>query len=274
MQVCTPDEQGSRGHANVNPHVNSPFQSSPFGRPKISFGSGPLTPGIKSLIIACVVVYFFQALVPGNWPERLLGLSPDGLIGHLYLWQPVTYLFLHSTTSIFHLLFNMLMLWMFGGELERRWGTQAFLQYYFICGVGAGLFSVALDVLVGLFAGEGLVLTTVPTIGASGAVYGLLAAQGILFPNRMLLVFLFFPMRMRSAVLLMAAVMLWVALSTEGSTVNHVAHLGGMGIGWVYLQRAWNPLRIWRDWQWKRRRKKYRVVADIDDDDDDKHRFH
>jgi hypothetical protein len=67
---------------------------------------------------------------------------------------------------------------------------------------------------------------------------------------------------------------LFVTLNAQGSAVNNVAHLGGMGIGWIYLQRAWNPLRLWRDWQWKRRRKRYHVVADIDDDKDDPYRFH
>ena len=256
--------------------MNSPFQSSPYGRPRITFGSGPLTPGIKGIIIACVGMFFLQALVPGNWLEIYLGLSSQGLLGNYFLWQPLTYLFLHSTGNLFHLLFNMLMLWMFGGELERRWGTQSFLQYYFLCGVGAGLASIALDVLPGLIMGQGLTLGTIPTIGASGAVYGLLAAQAVLFPNRTLLVFLFFPMRMRVAVFLMAAITLWVAIgsanSGSGTPINHVAHLGGMVIGWAYLHRAWNPMRLWRDWRWQQKRKKYRVVSDISDDD--QQRYH
>ena len=238
----------------------------------MTIGSGPLTPGIKGIIFACVGMFLLQALVPGGNLERFLGLSSDGLLGRFFLWQPFTYLFLHSTAGIFHLLFNMLMLWMFGGELERRWGTQAFLQYYLACGIGAGLVSVFLDAGVNFLFGSGPVLSLVPTIGASGAVYGLLAAQGILFPNRMLLVFLFFPMRMRPAVLLMAGITFWIALSSPGSSVNHVAHLGGMVIGWMYLQRIWNPIKLWRDWRWSQRRKRYHVVEDIKDDDH--YRFH
>ena len=130
--------------------MSSPFHSSPYGRPRISFGSGPLTPGIKGIIITCVVMFLVQVMVPGDILERVLGLSAYGTLGRFFLWQPVTYLFLHSTAGVFHLLFNMLMLWMFGGELERRWGTQAFLQYYFACGIGAGLLSITLDVVAQL----------------------------------------------------------------------------------------------------------------------------
>ncbi len=252
--------------------MGSPFN--PYrqggGQPRFVFGGGGLTPGIKGLIIDCVAMFLLQGLLPGWNLEGKLGLSAEGLIGDLHLWQPVTYLFLHSTSGILHLLFNMLMLWMFGTELERRWGTQAFLQYYLFCGVGAGLCSVAVTWLGGLLGAS--VNPAIATIGASGAVYGLLAAQAILFPDRMILLFLFFPIRMRPAVLLMAAITLWSSLSAPGSTINHVAHLGGMGLGWVYLHRAWNLRRLWHEWRWKSRRKRYRVVSDIRDDD--RYRFH
>jgi len=154
-----------------------------------------MTPGVKGIIIACVIIFLAQSVLPGatydpvrpgelgNSFEELFGLSSQGFIGKLRLWQPVTYLFLHSTQGLFHLLFNMLMVWMFGCELERRWGTQAFLQFYLFCGVGAGLLSVGADILFAAF-GSGLWLSPVVTIGASGAVYALLAAQGILFPTR------------------------------------------------------------------------------------------
>ena len=153
--------------------MSNPFHSqSPYGHGRVSIGPGPLTPGIKALIIACVVVFFVQAVLPGYEFDQTFGLSSYGLIGQWRAWQPVTYLFLHSTDVLFHLIFNMLMLWMFGTELERRWGMQAFLQYYFFCGVGAGLLSVLLDVLTGLV-GSGPLLSATYTLGASGAVFGL-----------------------------------------------------------------------------------------------------
>jgi membrane associated rhomboid family serine protease len=125
-----------------------------------------------------------------------------------------------------------------------------------------------------VFAGfsSGSWTSSVVTIGASGAVYGLLVAQGILFPNRVILLFLFFPMRMRTAVLIMAGIAFWVAFTSSGSAVNHIAHLGGMAFGWIYLHQAWNLCRIWHEWRWKVRRRKYRVVKDIRDDD--RYHFH
>ena len=251
------------------------------------FGGGPLTPAIKGIIIACVIVFLIQTML-GSQPQLLqcsetgpqglqtiisdplspyFGLSSACFVKKLWIWQPVTYLFLHG--GLFHVLINMLVLWMFGAELERRWGTRAFLQFYLVCGVGAGLSIVAADPLVSLLpsaARQGW-LSSIPTVGASGAVYGIMAAQAILFPNKMLLLFLFFPMRMRAAVLLLAAIMLFSQLTTPGSGISHVAHLGGMLCAWIYLHRMWNIPKMWKDWRWRVRRKKYRVVADIHDDD-------
>lgn len=258
-----------------------------YGRPSMVFGGGPLTPAIKGIIIACVIVFLIQAML-GVQPQSLncsgagsqveqslrleplnhyFGLSSACFLKKLWFWQPVTYLFLHG--GLFHILMNMLVLWMFGAELERRWGSRAFLQFYLVCGVGAGLSIVALDPLVSLLpaaARQGW-LSSIPTVGASGAVYGIMAAQAILFPNKMLLLFLFFPMRMRAAVLLLAAIMLFSQLTTPGSGISHVAHLGGMLFAWIYLHRLWNIRKMWKDWRRRVRRKKYRVVADIHDDD-------
>ncbi|MFQ5767339.1 MAG: rhomboid family intramembrane serine protease [Acidobacteriota bacterium] len=248
-----------------------PYSSSPL-RPRLSFGGGALTPGIKIIIITCVVVFLMQALVPGQILEQIFGLSPAAFLRHFWLWQPVTYLFLHSTVTLMHLLINMLMLWMFGTELERRWGTQAFLQFYLVCGIGAGLFTVAAAPLSYLVGASPVLFSSTPTIGASGAIYGLMAAHAILFPDRIILLLFIFPMRMRPAVLLMAGLTFFNALSAPGSTISHVAHLGGMVVAWLYLRRAWNPFRMWKEWRWRSRRRKYRVITDLHDEDDA--RFH
>ena len=236
----------------------------------MTFGGGPLTPAIKTIMIICVAVFLVQNIVArstGSYQlTEIFGLSPAAFLTSFWVWQPVTYLFLHG--NLMHIVINMLVLWMFGTELERRWGTAAFVQFYFICGVGAGLTSVLLDVLMLPFSdGGSLAALRTGTIGASGAIFGLMAAQAILFPNRMLLLFFFFPMRMRPAVLLLAAMMLFTQLSAPGGSVNHVAHLGGMAFAWLYLNRVWNVRKLWLDWRWKARRRKYRVVADIQDDD-------
>ncbi|MFQ5670835.1 MAG: rhomboid family intramembrane serine protease [Acidobacteriota bacterium] len=221
------------------------------------------------MIIGCVAVFFIQSLAPRGTLELLFGLSPYSFIHRWWLWQPVTYLFLHDPGNIFHLVFNMLMLWMFGADLERRWGTQPFIQFYMVCGIGAGLLSVAMDILRSLAWPDPLTggLSLVPTIGASGAIYGLLAAHAILFPDRMLLLFLVFPMRMRPAVLIMTALTFFAAWNAPGSGINHVAHLGGMAFAWIYLHRAWNLRRTWADWRWRMHRRKYRILPDIHDDD-------
>src|ERR687891_2121392 len=108
-----------------------------------SFGPGPLTPAVKALLIANTVMFAATFVMP-ELPMRL-GLRPATVVGGLAVWQLVTYLFLHA--SFFHILFNMLTLWMFGVELERMWGTKYFTQYYFAAGIGAGITQVVLGLL-------------------------------------------------------------------------------------------------------------------------------
>src|SRR4029078_6896437 len=141
----------------------SPYASS------FSFGPGPISTALKGIIIANVVMFlattFFRTLVP------VLGLCPALVVRDLWVWQVATYMFLHG--GLFHILFNMLALWMFGTELERTWGTQYFLKFYFVPGVGAGLLPVSVSLLPFDFARE---IYRSNVIGASGAVYGLLLA--------------------------------------------------------------------------------------------------
>src|SRR5207247_4058054 len=130
----------------------------------ISFG-GPLTPVVKKIIIACVSVFVVQ-LIAGNPIIQYFSLIPEAVLGNLYFWQLLTYMFLHG--GIFHLLFNMLALFMFGCEMERHWGGQRFLHYYLITGIGAGLCVF-------------LIPSTypIPTLRPSGAIYGVLLAYGM-----------------------------------------------------------------------------------------------
>ncbi|MFQ5720420.1 MAG: rhomboid family intramembrane serine protease [Acidobacteriota bacterium] len=242
------------------------------GQRRILIGGGPLTPAIKGIIVTCVTVFLIQTILTATLGQdplsTLFGLSSKTVLTSFWVWQPVTYLFLHG--GLLHIVFNMLFLWMFGTELERRWGAQAFVQFYLFCGIGAGLTSILLDPVAHLFGFGEAWVSARATVGASGAIYGVMAAQAILFPDKLLLLFLVIPMRMRQAVLLLAGIMLFTQLTTPGSGVNNVAHLGGMVFAWLYLRRVWNLRRLWADWRWRVRRKKYRVVADIRDDD----RFH
>lgn len=232
----------------------------------IVFG-GPLSPGVRMLLFANIGVFVFQLisnLVAQVRLERLFGLVPYDVVHNLFLWQGVTYLFLHG--GFFHILFNMLALYMFGTELEWLWGTPRFLRFYFITGIGAALCSV-------LVAPN----STIPIIGASGAIYGLLAAYGLLFPDRTLLLYFVIPIKAKYFVLILGAITFWSSLTSSGSGVAHVAHLGGLLFGWLYLRGLprrgsfRNPLRGWRErWRRERLRRKFKVYyRNTRGDDDD-----
>ncbi len=151
-----------------------------------SFGPGPMTPAVKWLLISNIAIF----LITSFWPDpvRVLGLRPLEVWGGLRVWQVATYMFLHA--NLLHVGFNMLALWMFGVELERLWGTRFFVRYYAITGVGAGLCVM----LVSVFSTQ---LAQAATIGASGAIFGLLMAYALYFPHRQILLFLLFPVSSR-----------------------------------------------------------------------------
>jgi membrane associated rhomboid family serine protease len=222
----------------------------------VSFGPGPLTPAIRLIVIANVVAFLASAVVPDF--NVLLGLQPVAVLGHLSLWQLGTYMFLHG--GIFHLLFNMLALWMFGVELERMWGTRYFARYYLTTGVGAAVLTVLLSLMPGTFGAQ---LYYSLTVGASGAVYGLLLAYGLYFPNRPIYMYMVFPIPAKYFVLIMGAISLFSSLG-ESSGVAHTAHLGGLVVGYVYLKGGrMRPLAEltyrFRKWKINRNRKRFDV---------------
>jgi membrane associated rhomboid family serine protease len=191
-----------------------------------SFGPGPMTPAVKWLIITNVVVFVIQQIYPPV--IEYFGLAPQAVVEDLWIWQPLTYLFFHG--GFFHILFNMLIVWMFGVTLERMWGTQFFLKYYFIAGIGAGLTVL----LVGLLPFAATAPTYYAlTIGASGAIYGLLLAFAVYFPDRPILMFLLFPVPAKYFVMILGAIAL---LSGPGGRVSNAAHLGGLVVGYLYLK--------------------------------------
>ena len=136
-------------------------------------------------------------------------------------------MFIHG--GVFHLLFNMLMLWMFGSELCRLWGIKFFLKYYLICGIGAGLTVVLLS-----FVTPSTFMN--PTVGASGAIFGLFLAYGLVFKDRLLYVLGVVPVKALRLVLIMAGIELIALLSQGDSSISHLAHLGGLLTGYVYLK--------------------------------------
>ncbi len=200
----------------------------------------PLTKAVKALIITNVVVWVGLVLVVQNLilgDNRVfdwLALSPARVISDFYIWQVFTYMFLH-TTGVFHILFNMLVLWWFGAELEMRWGPRFFVTYYLVCGVGAGIIYLFGTFAYYLATGKVLAMAA-PLVGASGATYGLLLAFGMLFGERVIYFMMLFPMKAKYFVMIMGAVELVTMLdSGNGSSVANLAHLGGLAAGFVYL---------------------------------------
>jgi membrane associated rhomboid family serine protease len=228
-----------------------------------------ITPGVQWLVVATVAAFFLQVLVrvfagPLAHQKMLLwfGLVPSGVVPGLRIWQPFTYLFLHDPDDYFHVLFNMLMLWMFGRELELVWGKARFIRYYFLTGVGAGLLEVLVKTVPTFW---GYAPSDLPTIGASGAIFGIFAACAILFPDRQLSFFLL-PIRlsMRSFVLILAAMEFFLPLLLRSARddVSHICHLGGMLVGWLYLRRGsflYSARNTITDWQYRRNRKRFEV---------------
>jgi membrane associated rhomboid family serine protease len=194
-----------------------------------SFGPGPLTPAIKLIVAANVVVFLADSIVPAMAPA--FGLYPADVIGELQVWRMVTYMFLHG--GIFHILFNMLALWMFGVELERMWGSRYFTRFYFVSGVGAALTTLLLSLLPFSFAN---LLYSSLTIGASGAVYGILLAYAMYFPHRPIYVYFIFPIPAKYFVMIMGAISLYSSMSAGGGGVAHSTHLGGLVAAYLYLK--------------------------------------
>jgi membrane associated rhomboid family serine protease len=234
-----------------------PRRPSSYGS-SFSFGPGPLSTALKGLIGANVLLFLAQLLLP-----RLtfwLGLQPAAVVGHLEVWQLATYMFLHA--GLFHILFNMLALWMFGTELERIWGTRYFLKFYFVTGIGAAALTVLVSLLPFEFA-EALRYSVI--IGASGSIYGLLLAYALYFPDRPIYMYLVFPIPAKYFVMIMGAIAFYSSLSSQGGVAN-ATHLGGLIVGYLYLKSARvHPLAElkYRYTKWKigRMRKKFDVYS-------------
>jgi membrane associated rhomboid family serine protease len=234
-----------------------------------SFGP-PLTPMVKRLIIITSAV-FILTFIPANYfrfdPFDYLGwfgLWSDLVIHKLYVWQLVTYLFLHG--GWFHIIFNLFALWMFGSDLESKWGGKKFLTYYFVTGVGAGILDVTLNAIFPP-------AIPGPTIGCSGAVYGLLLAYGMLFPERIIYLYMIIPIKAKWFVVIMGVIE-FVSSFGNGSGISHFAHLGGMLFGFLYL-RGWSLPYRWQlqyhDWRRAQLRKKFEVYMRDHEEKKDKH---
>jgi membrane associated rhomboid family serine protease len=252
-------------------------------RPYLGGYSRNLYSGVKWLLIANFAVYIiYFVLLHSRFGGALppLYLSPAEVVGRFRIWELFTYLFVHDVNGFGHILFNMLALWMFGSELEQTWGTKRFLQYYFLCGIGAGVCVVIANLLFGDPFSR--------TIGASGAIFGLLLAYGVLFPDRQVLFSFLFPIKAKYFVMILGAIELLSSYASIGGPVSNIAHLGGMVIGYFYIrsQRARNPFgrrqtSLWaniqgqyHEWKIQRARRKFQVYLKKQQGSDRDRRVH
>ena len=209
-----------------------------FNPGEVAYKPQLFTDAIKILVSVNFGIYILQS-VSGKEDVffRLFGLVPSTFISDLMLWQPFTYMFFHapfySSVGISHILLNMLGLWVFGRELEEAWGKTKFLRYYFITGIGSGLITYFFQMG-----------SDNPVIGASGAVYGILLAYGISYPNRMLYIWGLIPVRSMWLVIIMGSIAFFGLLGNADG-ISHVTHISGMLIGYVLLKKKWRWRDIW-----------------------------
>ena len=217
-------------------------------------------PGVKWLLISNVAVFllgYFAQIAGLDGPLSYLPLRPDRVVNRFYIWQLATYLFLHGGFG--HIIWNMLALWMFGADLERSWGTRRFIQFYFFCGIGAGI-CVVLANYVLPWGNPGA-----PTIGSSGAIYGILMACALLFPDRTILWGFLVPIQMKWFVLIIG-VIAFLSSFQVNTGVSNFAHLGGLLFGYLFLRKpnvqfdvAGPVRRRYHEWKIQRAKKKFQV---------------
>jgi len=201
------------------------FQSDPG---QFSYKPALFTDAIKILVSVNFGIFLLQTVARTEglfFP--LFGLVPKLVWSEFMIWQPFTYLFFHG--GIWHLLINMFVLWMFGSELERLWGKEHFLKFYFVTGVGAGLVTM----IFGLN-------SMTPIVGASGAVYGVLLAYGLTYPNRTVYLYGIIPIKSLWFVIGIG-VIAFMSSFDNVSQISHLTHLSGMMIGYLMLKR---PIRF------------------------------
>jgi len=244
-----------------------------------------MPPAIKVFIIACAVMFVIQGFFPAQYGyqriqdgdtayevpvlvkpgiEHYLGLVPAMMWESFWFWQLATFNLLHA--GFFHILINLFVLWMFGSELERKYGTRRFAWFMVVAGVGAGLTTA--------FA---MPRMNVPTIGASGIVFGVLLAYAVNYPNRYLYLYFLFPVKAKWVVLGLAIMELFASISGSQPGIANIAHLGGMLFGYLYLRYDRSFFKL-RDAYYRRKlsrlKKKYKVYDGGKDREDKDKTFH
>jgi membrane associated rhomboid family serine protease len=231
----------------------------PSGGTGLGFGPPFTPPIVKQLLITLAAVFLVQNLVP--LVNELFPVRPFDVWQRGFLWEPFTYMWLHS--GLGHIAMNCLALWMFGAPLAMAWGPKRFVRFYLTCGVGAGVLIATVPYLFHALGAPAITLQ-IPTLGASGAIYGVLLAYSLTWPDRTIM--LIFPPVAFRAIWLIPALFFMSVVMDPGGNVSHVGHLSGVAIGWLYLhgtgdaraQLSIGSLRHrWRRW---RMRQKLRAV--------------
>ncbi len=226
-----------------------------------------MTPAVKVFIFINVGIWFVFQLILEQYVFRdgvitsLFGLVPELIITKFFVWQPFTYMFMHSADGVMHIVFNMLLLWWVGAELEQLWGKKFFTIYYLTCGVGAGIIYTGGVLLYYMVTGRVQPLL-MPVVGASGAIFGLMLAYGIVFGERVVYFFFVFPMKARYFIMIIGGIEVVMLLNqgVGGTQVANLAHLGGLVTGFIYLF-------LWTRWKRGRSGKSrgnLRLVVDND----------
>jgi membrane associated rhomboid family serine protease len=221
----------------------------------------PVTPGVKILLGVFTALFLISLFRYSVGFDEFLGktfnLSVNGLLGHFYLWQPITYQFFHD--DFFHLLFNGIVLWSFGGEVERRWNTRAFLGFVLICGVGGAVFIVVSQLV---FPGTQLSpggWSTTETLGASGGIMGVVTAYCIYNWNRRLRL-LFIPFALQAKHILFMFIGLDILFVLMGSNISMAGHMGGMAAGALLVTGWYKPGRVMSEYRLRKARRRLRLL--------------
>jgi Uncharacterized membrane protein (homolog of Drosophila rhomboid) len=228
----------------------------PTGGTGLGFGPPFTPPIIKQLLITLACVFLAENFVE---LRGALSVQPVSVWEHGYLWQPFTYMWLHE--GLGHIAMNCFVLWMFGSPLAMAWGPKRFLRFYLVCGIGAGVLIATVPYLLYALGGSNYSLV-MSTLGASGAIYGVILAYSLTWPDRTIML-IFPPVAFRAIWLIPALFFMQVVLDPNNtSKVSHVGHLGGVAVGWLYLHstgdaRAQISLASvkhrWRRWRMRRK---------------------
>ena len=209
-----------------------------------SFLGRYLSPAVRWIFMANVLVFLFFALFSFSTTGRLLfnlmAERPFLAVRHFYVWQFFTYMFLHDGVS--HLLFNMMVLWFFAPRIEYRWGTRAFLQFFFTVGIGAGIFHALFAYASSQITGRDFTMD--PMIGSSGAIYGVMLAYALYYPDDTVLLYFVLPIKIKYLMIVLGVATFLFSMNAGGSNISHDTHLGGLLIALLYLKGGG-----WLNWQ-------------------------